>query len=141
MDYTEIDPPSHVVGRSLRPIISGQKASIREGAITQYRTGISFRTNRYRITKWGEDATADFELYDHRSDPQELHNLARDPLSSMVLDSLRAALELRAIELENIPQGLGRQFDNVRPMFRSPNITRGDLYDEEWTLKTLKSTQ
>lgn len=141
MDYTEIDPPSHVVGRSLRPIISGQKASIREGAVTQYRTGISYRTNRYRITKWGEDAMVDFELYDHRNDSQELHNLARDPAYSVVLDSLRVALEFRVNELENIPEGLGRQFENVRPMFRSPNITRGDLYDEEWTLKNSKSIE
>jgi arylsulfatase A-like enzyme len=141
MDYTEIDPPIHVVGKSLRPIISGQKASVREGAITQYRSGISLRTNRYRITKWGEDATADFELYDHRNDSQELHNLARDSGFSWVLDSLRVALELRAIELENIPEGLGRQFEDVRPMFRSPNITRGDLYDEGWQLNISKSME
>jgi arylsulfatase A-like enzyme len=141
MDFTDIEIPRHVVGRSLRPIISGQQASIRDGAITQYRKGISLRTNRYRITKWGEDATTDFELYDHRSDSQELHNLSRDSSYSEVLDSLRFALELRAIELEKKPEGLGRQLEDVRPMMRAPNIIRGDLVDAQGQLIYSKSTE
>ena len=67
--------------------------------------------------------------------------MARDSGFSWVLDSLRVALEVRAIELENIPEGLGRQFEDVRPMFRSPNITRGDLYDEGWQLNISKSME
>jgi arylsulfatase A-like enzyme len=141
MDFTDIEVPRHVVGRSLRPIISGQKASIRDGAITQYRKGISLRTNRYRITKWGEDATTDFELYDHRVDSQELQNLARDSVYSQVLDSLRIALELRAIELEKKPEGLGRQFEDVRPMMRAPNITRGDSLDAQGQVMYSKPTE
>ena len=83
----------------------------------------------------------DFELYDHHNDSQELYNFARDPAYSVVLDSLRVALEFRVNELESIPEGLGRQFEYVRPMFRSPNITRGDLYDEGWGLKQKKSKE
>ena len=131
MDYTDIERPRHIVGRSLRPIISGQKASVRDGAITQYRHGISLRTSRYRITKWGEDTGIDFELYDHRTDSKELQNLARDSSHSGLLDSLRAALEIRAIELKEKPEGLGRQFEDIPPMIRAPNITRGDSIDAE----------
>ena len=131
MDYTDIERPRHIVGRSLRPIISGQKASVRDGAITQYRHGISLRTSRYRIIKWGEDTGTDFELYDHRTDSKELQNLARDSSHSGLLDSLRAALEIRAIELKEKPEGLGRQFEDIPPMIRAPNITRGDSIDAE----------
>lgn len=141
MDYTDIELPRHLVGRSLRPIISGQMASIRDGAITQYRQGISLRTSRYRITKWGEDATTDFELYDHRTDSQELQNLARDSAHSELLDSLRVALELRATELSKKPEGLGRQFEDIRPMFRAPNITRGDSIDVEGHLTYSKTAE
>jgi len=140
MDYTDIEPPSHVVGRSLRPIISGQKQSIRDGAITQYRKGISLRTSRYRITKWGENAATDFELYDHHTDSQELHNLARDSSYFDLLDSLRTALELRAVELGKKPEGLGRQFEDIRPMFRAPNITKGDSVNVQGNITYSKST-
>jgi hypothetical protein len=48
-----------------------------------------------------------------------------------LLDSLRAALEIRAIELKEKPEGLGRQFEDIPPMIRAPNITRGDSIDAE----------
>jgi hypothetical protein len=45
--------------------------------------GISMRTDRYRFTLWETMDEASrrrgVELYDHRSDPQENHNLAGRP--------------------------------------------------------------
>ena len=135
MDYTGIRGPSHVVGRSLRPIIADAQSTIRSGAITQYQKGVSLRTDRYRLTKWGEDEKLDFELYDHAVDSREQVNLARKPEYSPLFDSLRLALELRIAELEMKPKGLGRQFENVPPMRKAPNITPGDLYDESGKLE------
>jgi len=40
-------------------------------------------------------------------------------------------LEIRAIELKEKPEGLGRQFEDIPPMIRAPNITRGDSIDAE----------
>ncbi len=45
------------------------------------------RTTRYRYTEWPDGSE---ELYDHRSDPGEMRNLARDPAAVEALAELRA---------------------------------------------------
>jgi iduronate 2-sulfatase len=56
--------------------------------------GYSMRTDRYRFTEWrvpGTDYRA-YELYDHRSDPQENQNLAKQPAHRGTLAELRQRL-------------------------------------------------
>ena len=68
-------------GRSLRPLLVDPDASSwTKPAITQVwhskkAWGYSLRTNRYRYTEWLE-GRAGRELYDHLTDPNEVHNLA-----------------------------------------------------------------
>jgi DNA repair protein RadC len=50
--------------------------------------GRSVRTERYRYTEWNAGA-AGAELYDHTSDPRELHNLAADPKCAAVVQELK----------------------------------------------------
>jgi len=71
--------PEHLSGVSLRPVIQDPQAAARSSALTQYATGYSVRTPRYRYTEWGPDGRDGAELYDHQSDPEELVNLATRP--------------------------------------------------------------
>ena len=54
MDLTDIKAPNHVVGKSLKPIINNLNAKVRKSSLTRWRNGYSIKTNRYRLTQWGE---------------------------------------------------------------------------------------
>jgi iduronate 2-sulfatase len=66
-------------------------------ALSQIRGGRSVRTERWRYTEW-EGGTLGRELYDHASDPGELHNLAADPRYASTVTTLRALLPAGPVE-------------------------------------------
>jgi iduronate 2-sulfatase len=53
--------------------------------------GYSLRTERYRYSFWNEGAEGE-ELYDYKTDPRELQNLANDPASAGLKQKLRTSL-------------------------------------------------
>ena len=85
MDLTSINTPQHVVGKSLEPLIMNVNASVRGSALTRLNKGYSIKTNRYRLTQWGINGINGYELYDHKSDKNELINLASNPEYSVCL--------------------------------------------------------
>lgn len=130
MDLTDIIAPSHVVGKSLVPLILHEKESVRGSALTRWRNGYSMKTKRYRITKWGNEGQLGYELYDHIYDQEELNNLVSDTTYNQVLDSLKIAINLRIDQARVKPKGLGRQLENAKQLPKAKNITYGDLFDE-----------
>jgi arylsulfatase A-like enzyme len=64
-------------GRSLQPILSGERESVRDAAISYWQSAVSIRTPTHRlIVKRGKDRLSDVELYDIRETPDPLNNLA-----------------------------------------------------------------
>ena len=45
------------------------------------------------------------------------------------MDSLKLVIDERITAASNKPNGLGRQFENVKPMYKAKNITFGDIHD------------
>tara|TARA_B100001175_G_C19488668_1_gene631348 strand:+ start:461 stop:1975 length:1515 start_codon:yes stop_codon:yes gene_type:complete len=129
MELTGIETPDHVVGKSLSPIFKNNSASVRSSALTQWKNGYSIKTERYRITKWGENGELGYELYDHNNDKEELINLANNPNYSTILDSLKKAIDFRIVNARVKPDGLGRQLEQ-ESYKKAPNITPGDLFDK-----------
>ena len=41
-----------------------------------FKNGISLRNDRYRLTKFYRKEKSRLELYDHKTDPEENHNIA-----------------------------------------------------------------
>ena len=92
--------PTHLEGKSLKPLLDDPKTSVKAAAFSQYpRTvdgqrlmGYSMRTDRYRFTKWvHRDDPAkvkEFELYDHHTDSQENVNIANHPGNKDLVTSL-----------------------------------------------------
>ena len=138
MDLTEISTPQHVVGKSLDSLLKNVNASVRGSALTRWRNGYSIKTKRYRFTKWGINGELGYELYDHKTDKEELINLARNQDYSEIIDSLKLVIEQRISEASIKPEGLGRQFENAKQMPKAKNITFGDIHDTNGNRTYLK---
>lgn len=102
-DLCGIPAPSHLQGRSLRPLLDDPAAILHDAAFSQARRGPNaehwgrtIRTARWRCTEWDEGRNG-IELYDHDADPHEYVNLAADPRHSATLVELRRRLT------ENLP--------------------------------------
>lgn len=71
-----LPPKRELEGKSLVPLLENPKASWDKPAITSFGPDkITIRTERWRYGRFPDGE----ELYDHRNDPQEWHNLAKDP--------------------------------------------------------------
>ena len=135
-DLSKIETPSHVVGKSLVPIFKESDFKVRESALTRWKAsqhkkkfeGYSIKTDRYRLTMWGENGSDGFELYDHHNDPEELINLANMIENKLILDSLKDHIKFRISDAMKIPPGLGRQFEE-RPLHKEVNYTPGDIHN------------
>jgi len=108
-------PPSYLSGVSLVPTLHDATLRPRDNALTQYATGYSIRTDRYRYTEWGPSGSDGIELYDHQTDPAELINLGGQATSALVIQELSQLLRSRAAAAQTKPDGLVQiQFENRR---------------------------
>ena len=65
LDLVGIEVPTHVVGKSLKKVLMQESTSVRKSALTKWKNGYSIKTERYRLTSWGENGELGYELYDH----------------------------------------------------------------------------
>lgn len=95
-DLAGLTPPKRLEGASLRPLLDDPAAPWARPAFTQVQRdgfpGHSVRTERWRYTEW-DFGNKGAELYDHHTDPQELHNLAADPRHAASVAELKALLK------------------------------------------------
>ena len=76
MEMLGMETPEFVSGISFAPLLKDSSARVRKSALTElgvntgakkYKIqGYSIKTDRYRLTQWGEDGILGYELYDHR---------------------------------------------------------------------------
>ena len=77
LDLAGLPERKELDGRSLVPLLKDPAAEWNYPAITTYDYGeFSIRTEDWRYIRYIDDNE---ELYDHRNDPEEWHNLANDP--------------------------------------------------------------
>ena len=130
MEMVGFEPPSFVSGKSLTPFFKDSKASIRSSALTELQVytgngkaqGYGIQTLRYRLNRWAFNGQLEYELYDHKYDPEELKNLANSKDYKLVKDSLSNILDMRISEAIKKPQGLGRQIKNAQPWYEPKRI-------------------
>lgn len=97
-DLCGLQAPKNLEGRSLRPLLTAPSDSNWDKpAVTQVwhnrkAWGYSIRTERYRYTEWLE-GEAGQELYDHRTDSEEIHNLANQAEHAAIVSKLSEMLK------------------------------------------------
>ncbi|MYB50698.1 MAG: sulfatase [Acidobacteriia bacterium] len=97
-DLAGLALPRHLEGHSLRPLLESADADWPHHAITTYRFGNhSVRTRHHRYIRY---ENGDEELYDHRVDPHEWHNLASLPEHADLKARLRSLLP--SVNVESI---------------------------------------
>jgi iduronate 2-sulfatase len=114
-DLCGLTPPESQSGVSLAAVLNDTAAEPRSSALTQFASGYSIRTPRYRFTHWGPDGKDGAELYDHASDPEELVNLADRTEHAETVAELSKLLRKRVAEARRPPKGVQQiHFDNTR---------------------------
>ncbi len=106
--------PEHLQGSSLLPLLEDPDREWKNAAFSQFllgrfgrtttvegeQMGYAIRTDRYRYVEWyvwnaEENMPGDLlwtELFDHQTDPQENKNIAKEPESANVVESLSQQL-------------------------------------------------
>lgn len=90
----QLPKPPHLEGLSLVPQLRDPSKPRKQPAITSsYFGNHSIRSRDWRLIVYEDGAR---ELYDHRTDPDEFHNLAKDPTHQAVLKELSQWLPKKA---------------------------------------------
>lgn len=96
-DLCSVPVPSHVQGKSLKPLLMDPNAKWDSPGITTHGfQNHAVRTEKFRYIRY---ANGDEELYDHAADPKEWNNLAKDPKYEAAKKDLAALLPK-----ENVPE-------------------------------------
>jgi arylsulfatase A-like enzyme len=97
LDYAAVDIPASMQGRSLVPLIRGEKTAWRSDWFYEHHTlpkiippSEGVRTDRWKYLRWVGVEPAVEELYDLAADPDEERNLIASPNQRAPLESLRS---------------------------------------------------
>jgi arylsulfatase A-like enzyme len=82
--------PKTLDGKSFLPLIRDPKAGGKAGAFCQFGNGRTVRTLQWRLIERNDGSN---ELYDHRNDPLEYHNVASNPEHGPALEELHSLLD------------------------------------------------
>jgi arylsulfatase A-like enzyme len=105
-DLAGLNIPEYVAGRSFKKILNNPDQETRNSALSQVNRGYTIRTQDYRYTRWDKGGPDKIELYDRRSDPAEMKNLANKPQYGKVIKKLDAQLTERIKDAAVPPKGL-----------------------------------
>jgi arylsulfatase A-like enzyme len=101
-DLTGLTIPRGVEGKSLLPIIRGEKQQVRDFVLTAYKdVQRAVREPRWKLIEYHVGGVKTRQLFDLENDPEELKNLAGDPAAAEPLRRLEALLNKARAEADD----------------------------------------
>ena len=120
VDVCGLPANNEIDGHSLVPLLKMPEAEWDHVALTTYDFGeFSVRSERYRYTRYIDGSE---ELYDHKSDAEEWHNLAQDPRFAQIKKELAAKIPVS-------PAPLMKTSEKLQPHHIPPFRSRAE-YDD-----------
>ncbi len=92
-DVCELPSPLRSEGTSLQPVLENPRLPWKTAAFSQFASGRSIRTARYRYTEWGSNGRRGKELYDYQTDPHETRNIVNLPGNTALVAHLSERLK------------------------------------------------
>ena len=77
----------------MQPVLENPRLPWKTAAFSQFASGRSIRTARYRYTEWGSNGRRGKELYDYQTDPDETVNIAHLPENAALVAHLSERLK------------------------------------------------
>jgi arylsulfatase A-like enzyme len=119
LDWAKVDVPQRYQGRSLKPIVESRvPKDWRQDSFHEHfavRTRIpafeGIRNAQYKYVRYVDDENYEF-LHDLKNDPDELVNLASDPMHAETLSAMRTRTDQRVAELGGPLEPLSKPFTN-----------------------------
>ena len=90
-ELADLPAPSATQGTSLVPILKDHSATLKKGALS-FNNGTGWRTKDWAFLRYTDGSE---ELYDMRTDPRQITNLARDPKHADALEKMVESMEHR----------------------------------------------
>ncbi len=136
LDLLDVDPPTHLAGKSLREFIETNSYPTEGSAYTSMHGSISMRTSQYRLTLYEDDSV---ELYDISVDPNQFNNLADVPSAQNVKTQLIADLLSHAeqngwVRTTDTPDLRGIADDKLVVAFDGGGTIYGGTGDDQYFL-------
>ncbi|MGB7345637.1 MAG: sulfatase [Pirellulaceae bacterium] len=96
-----LEVPDRLQGQNVARLLDDPAAKVREAAfsVAPMRKGFLLRDDRWAFIQYGEDASADIELFDCVADPKQNTNLASDPKFADVRNGFRSKLAAKLAEV------------------------------------------
>ena len=97
-EICDINVPPTVQGKSLLPVLKDHSVSVKEGALSFHRGGISYRVNGWSYTRYKGGSE---EFYDMKEDPNQFLNLASQDNDKYIskLKKMRSSFDKRLKDL------------------------------------------
>ncbi len=96
-DLAELPLPSHLQGKSMRPLLQDVDATHKEAVFTRHGGGDAVRTDSFRYMEMrsggGSGALRGVGLFDLEQDPEENQNVAEDPAYAETRQRLKSMLD------------------------------------------------
>jgi arylsulfatase A-like enzyme len=93
-DLTGMPVPASVEGKSLAPLVKDPKARLRDSVFFAYRhVQRGVRTDRWKLIRYSVNGVQTTQLFDIKSDPLEMKNLAAEPSHAAQVREMTALLK------------------------------------------------